>query len=134
MSGILSTLIVALIGLALAGLVVASWALVLQYTFDAHYLRVKFLGLFSVHSIPYDRIVETKIIPWWEQFTPQLLWAEPWPSHVFNKKCVLVILDQNLCKYVFLSPQNPHAFVEELAAQITRRSTPLPPEKWNGCQ
>ena len=57
-------------------LVLLSFTLLVRYSFDEYYLRVKLFGIFCIRSIPYCQMMEVRVVPWWKEFSPELLWAE----------------------------------------------------------
>ena len=117
MSETLVFTILIVVGLTSTFLVLLSFTLLLRYSLDEHHLQVKLFGIFRIRSIPYSQMVEVRVVPWWKEFSPGLLWAERWPSHVFARECVL-ITTHSMLPFVFLSPSAPAIFASTLSSRV----------------
>jgi len=120
MSEALGFTLVMVSGLTGGVLVLLSLMLILRYSLDEHHLRVKLFGMFCIRSIPYHRMREVRVVPWWKEFSPELFWAERWHSHAFKSECVLITIDNSMCPYVFLSPFDPAIFATTLSSRIPK--------------
>jgi hypothetical protein len=121
--------IVIVVGLIGTVLVLLSFTLMLRYSFGEHHLQVKLFGIFCIRSIPYCQMMEMRVVPWWKEFSPELLWAERWHSHMFARECVLINTN-SMCPYVFVSPSDSATFATTLSSRIPKtESTTV-----SGCQ
>ena len=84
------------------------------------HLRVKLFGMFCIRSIPYRQMREVRVVPWWKEFSLEILWAERWHSHAFKSECVLITIGNSMCPYVFLSPSDPTTFATTLSSRIPK--------------
>lgn len=101
-------------------LVLLSFTLLVRYSFDEYHLRVKLFGMFCIRSIPYRQMREVRVVPWWREFSLEILWAERWHSHAFKSECVLITIGNSMCPYVFLSPSDPTTFATTLSSRIPK--------------
>jgi hypothetical protein len=120
---------VMVVGLTGTVLVLLSLTLIVRYSFDEHHLHVKLFGIFCIRSILYCQMRDVRVVPWWKEFSPEFLWAERWPSHVFERECVLITTN-SMCPYAFLSPSNPATFATTLSSRIPKTES----RAVSGCQ
>lgn len=81
-------------------------------------VRVKLLGLVTVHRIWWREIESVRIVP---------VWSSPFayriPAYEFSSKRVLIRLRKGLIRSVVLSPKNPDLFVAEVSRRMVGTST-----------
>lgn len=97
---------------------------IVQYSIDRDTLRVKILGVLTVRSVPLGDIEEIYVISaWWDtlpfsrRFRLPFLFAERWPSYVFQRYGVFIRKRTGFSRYLILSPEDSKAFV----LQVERR-------------
>ena len=114
----------AALAIFMAWLYASQWIIRYQTTKEA--VRIRLFGVIPLRRIKPDDIAEIRLISWTDtfplsrNFQPEYLWAERWPSHIFQKQFVFIRKKTGLSRVMILSPRDPQQFVDMYSAKDHR--------------
>lgn len=93
----------------------------IQYVVDQDALRIQLFGILTVRRVSLNDIDDARIVAMFTEMLPfskgfrlAFLWAERWPSYMFQRRAVIIHKRTGISRLLVLTPKSPEQFVESL--------------------